>query len=776
MNRITLRNFLETKAKYKKLKKRFEKNVKSGAFYGFSKKKQRSLKYRLRKLYEKLLRLKNALKLATAGATMAFALTTGQANAQDFKMKKPFNGKFTTELNGQKNFESDMFIQMTGLDNPFGGENPFDGQIVSSGEYANLVDIDNDGDFDVFSVNYDYSSSLYDIRYYENTGDNTTADLRERTGADNPFDGLTFNINNRPYMSFVDIDGDADYDVFINDQYANLISYYKNTGTAASAQFTEQTGGDNPLNGIDPGSMDRLNFADIDNDGDLDVFIGEYNNYPYLYRNTGTVNNPAFTPEDASGLFNNTEGWQESLVLSDLDNDGDLDAVINGNNYYENQGDNITPAFVQLTGADNPFDNVDKLGSDLITLTDIDGDSDLDLLFGSYYGILYYENTGTTENAVFEDRNGGIVYTYIPVPGFVDIDNDGDFDMFITGYDVSTYDMKVNFFKNTGTNLAPVFVQQFGIDNPMNDFSLNTYINYPEFADIDNDGDFDLILGTQYQYGNPYAELIQYYKNTGTAAAPVFELQTGVDNPFSAITGYYAFNSLVDIDNDGDIDLFRGSVYFTGDETLSFYRNTGSASAAVFESQTSPIVLPANLYICFPDFVDIDNDGDFDLFAGVMDYDTYTWGIKHYQNMGTPETPAFAEMTGVDNPLDFELYLPVPVFVDIDADSDSDCFVGAGGGQILYFRNKTVNVGIDVVNEADALSVYPNPATNEIKIDLSSFNRAELQINIFDITGKVVSVNKMQNNKIDISNLKSGVYFIKASDLKHSKNAKLIIK
>ena len=772
MNKLTLRSYLETNAKYKKLKKRFDKNVKSGSFYEFSKKKQRSLTSRLRKLYEKLLRLKNLLKLTAAGATMALALTAGQANAQDFKPQKPFNGKFKTELNGQKGFESDLFVQITGTNNPFGGENPFDGQIISEAYSANVIDIDNDGDLDVVSLNYDYSSFSFNIIYYKNEGNNTIANLTEQTGTDNPFDGLTF--DSPPYLSFVDIDNDADFDVFINNQNADEIYYYKNMGTGELPEFVEQTGGNNPLDGVDPMYMRRLNFADIDNDGDLDVFIGDYNNYPYLYRNTGTISAPAFAPEDASGLFDNTEGWQESLVLSDLDNDGDLDAIINGDDYYENQGDNTTPTFVEQFGTDNPFDNIQQLGSNLITLIDVDGDSDLDLFFGNGNSILYYENTGTTASPVFEDRNAMVVYSSISIPSFVDIDNDGDYDMFIAGYDMSTYELKVNYFKNTGTDLVPEYVQQFGVDNSMDGFVLNTYINYPEFADLDNDGDFDLILGTSYNYGNPYAELVQYYKNTGTADAPVFDLQTGVNNPFSDITGQYAFISIVDIDNDGDFDLFRGDIGYYGNSII-FYRNTGTNTEAVFSEETSPIIIPSNILISFPDFVDIDNDGDYDLFAGVMDDDTYSWEIKYYKNMGTAETPDFAEMTGADHPLDVEMYLPIPVFVDIDADSDQDCFIGTYGGQLLYFRNKTFGNSVDDIAE-NTLKLYPNPTSGIVIFETKAFSNETVKIDITDLSGKAISNYRLVDyNKIDLSDLKAGIYFVKISNSSVSEVSKIIV-
>ncbi|MCF6183130.1 MAG: VCBS repeat-containing protein [Bacteroidales bacterium] len=608
METITLREFRETGMKYKKLRKRLDKRIKSGSFYQLTKKKQRNLVYRVRKLYEKLLRLKNLLKLATAGATMSLMLTAGQADAQNFNGKLPFKGDFKTS-SAIKTYESDLFVQMTGADNPFGGTNPFDGNIIANADYATFVDIDNDGDFDAFSYKRNNISNLYSVTFYKNTGNNGKVILEEQYGPDNPADGAIF--ANRPYLSFVDIDNDGDFDAFIGDQDDNIFHYFKNIGTPENPYFVPKTGSDNPLNGVDPQNMDRLSFADIDNDGDLDVFIGKYNNYPYLYRNTGDAQNPAFTQEDASAFFDATFGSSlESMLLKDLDGDGDLDGILNGNRYFENQGSNTTPDFVEITGNSNPFNNINHLSSNLPDLIDLDTDSDLDLIFGNGNKIEYYKNTGTSSTAIFENTSGGIDSTYYALPDFVDIDNDGDYDMFAGVYNAAAGAFKFAYYKNTGTNTSPAFEKQDWADNPLNAVLNPSFIPTLKFVDIDNDGDEDVFVGG---YGNGD---LRYFENTGTADSPVFEEQTGIDNPLPGISSPMDFD-FVDIDHDGDLDFFYG----VDGAGLGFYRNTGTATAPVFTNEASPVNLPDTWGYLSPEFADVDNDGDYDLFAAGVDYD-----------------------------------------------------------------------------------------------------------------------------------------------------------
>ncbi len=161
----------------------------------------------------------------------------------------------------------------------------------------------------------------------------------ERTGWDNPFDGVDIGTQSRP--TFVDIDDDGDFDAFIGEGYG-YIKYYKNTGSAASPTFTERTGGDNPFDGVDVGDDSSPAFVDIDNDGDFDAFIGEGYGYIKYYKNTGSAASPTFTLRTgADNPFDGVDvGDDSSPAFVDIDNDGDFDAFIGesvGNiNYYEN--------------------------------------------------------------------------------------------------------------------------------------------------------------------------------------------------------------------------------------------------------------------------------------------------------------------------------------------------------------------------------------------------------------------------------------------------------
>ena len=92
-----------------------------------------------------------------------------------------------------------------------------------------------------------------------------------QTGDNNSFNGVDVGTYSVP--TFVDIDNDGDIDAFIGED-SGTINYYKNTGSNSSPTFTAQTGGNNPLNGVDVGSASKPSFVDIDNDGDIDVFKG----------------------------------------------------------------------------------------------------------------------------------------------------------------------------------------------------------------------------------------------------------------------------------------------------------------------------------------------------------------------------------------------------------------------------------------------------------------------------------------------------------------------
>ncbi|MDX2286709.1 MAG: FG-GAP-like repeat-containing protein [Bacteroidia bacterium] len=264
-----------------------------------------------------------------------------------------------------------------------------------------------------------------------------------------PFSGL--DIGNFSTPAFVDIDNDGDLDLFSGRGFGTTgggngtIRFYRNDGSPSSASFTLVTGSSNPFNGVDVGGDSQLAFVDIDNDGDLDAFIGESDGFINFYRNTGTVSSPTFSSiTGSSNPFNGVDiGSASAIAFVDIDGDGDQDAFIGEStgiiNYYRNGGTASAPSFAEITGPTNPFNGVDVGAFSIPSFADLDGDGDFDCLVGEEDGVFtYFLNTGSASSPVFTQQNGGsdpfngFNVTGYSAPIFADIDNDGDPDL-ITG-------------------------------------------------------------------------------------------------------------------------------------------------------------------------------------------------------------------------------------------------------------------------------------------------------------------------------------------------------
>lgn len=525
-----------------------------------------------------------------------------------------------------------------------------------------LVDIDQDGDLEVFVGESDGT-----IHYFENTGGATQVQWEERTGVDNPLDGV--DVGGYAHPRFVDFDLDGDQDVVIGNGDGEL-RYLANTGSAQAPRF----GGD-----IQVPSESTPDLVDLDADGDLDLVIGDQDGNLHYFTNTGTRQQPDFVAQTSgANPFSGLVFRRNAPAFGDLDGDGDFDGVIGDGNgmlhYLENTGSANAPAFSEQTG--HPLSEIDVGFQAAPLLFDLDHDEDLDLIVGDDNGNLhYFENTGDTGRSVFIQRTS----TDNPFSGLslgnanikaalVDVDQDGDGDLF-----AAMGNNQVLFVANTGNGDYP----RYGWNPALADLDDAT----PVLVDFDLDGDLDLFSGDNHQR-------LHYFHNQGSATTADFILHGGGHNPFDGIAVRDAIPAFGDFNGDGLTDAVVGD----GNGYLHYYRNTGNAFGLTLTASTdasqglSSAVLAGASDVGFdaaPTVVDWNHDGLLDLVVG-----DDNGNIHFYLNLSTSTEPQWIEQTGADNPFDGlnAGNYAKPVVADVTGDSVLDLVVGTSAGEVTLFR------------------------------------------------------------------------------------------
>ena len=544
-----------------------------------------------------------------------------------------------------------------------------------------------------------------------------------------------------PRPHFIDIDDDGDYDLFIQERSNELI-FFENIGNATSARFAWRT---DKFQDLDIGEWSR--FVDIDGDGDLDLLAEEPFSYIRVFRNDGTRQQPRFVlaadslrNEAGQAIFSDRQNIPN---ITDIDCDGLHDLFLGRvegtiTRYEEDQqkGNDGLPRFRFVTDRFENIEIVAQIGSlhgaNTMYFADIDRDGDQDLFWGDFFedGVLFIENVGSCQSpnlrgeplplqvggeklttsgynvpVVVDIDNDGALEVFVgvlggaynpnrtaadnfyfferdaagslslvtrryisqidvgseSVPAFTDIDGDGDLDLFV-GNKLDPQKLssaRLLFFRNRGSTRRPEFVLEDTLD------LAGSFHYAPAFGDLDGDGDPDLLLGT-------WNDGVQFYENRGSRTRHEFVQDTA--RTIRLTRGSNATPALVDIDNDGDLDLFIGEA--SGE--LNFYRNTGTPQDPRFELVSDTFASIDAGRRSHPAFLDIDGDGDFDLLLG-----NEAGGAILYRNDGSTTEPSF---TRVDS---FELPLPhmgSPVFVDLDGDGRLEIVAGGLSGGLVFFR------------------------------------------------------------------------------------------
>ena len=318
----------------------------------------------------------------------------------------------------------------------------------------------------------------------------------------------------------------------------------------------------------------------------------------------------------------------------------------------------------------------------------------------------------------------GITGVSFRASAFGDIDGDGDPDIFLV--DGSGLSISFKYIKNIGSRTNSTFTKQEGTDNPLNGFPVSGSMFLSlELADMDDDGDLDMVMG------GGLSGTISYYENIGTLYNPNFgeacfdyddtncqgwaEDGDCASNPNIGSTGvsmqvtcqascgictetvkFTVANSgginvpvttLKDLDGDGDLDMFVGDS--TG--SISYYENAGAkTNPAIFTARTgagNPMNGLNFQNYAAPHLVDFDNDGDYDLFVGNSPNGADGF-IFYYENTGSSTNPVFTARVGNKNPMNglTGFSYTRPKAVDLDGDEDYDMIVASYGGQAIYFE------------------------------------------------------------------------------------------
>ncbi len=620
---------------------------------------------------------------------------------------------------------------------------------IFSGGTNNLehqfIDIDNDGDLDIFFLDSDGT-----FGYYKNTG---SPEIPHFELSLDTIPGLNF----IDWFYFVDIDNDSDYDLFTGANGA-YVQFLKNSGTASLPYFKVEQDTLKDNNGDPIYSEFGCNpvFADIDGDGDFDFISGNSVGTLNYYENIGTSTNfnLKFITNQWQGIIiisgsshASSRHGASSLDFADIDADGDLDLFwgdfFSRSLYFiENLGTATSPDMqVVYNRYPHNQDSVYTSGFNMPRFVDIDNDGDLDLFVSVLYdptvpqSLMFYRNDGNPSVNNFHQVTENYLKTLDvgndSAPCFVDIDNDGDKDLFIGSTD--NPDGSLVFLKNTGTTSQPSYLLvdsvYFGIQNEL---SVS-----PAFSDLDDDGDYDLLVGN-------FDGTISVYLNIGTSSNADFQLNGKLkdDTGNTIDVGVYARPFFIDYDNDSDPDLAVGA--FNG--KFYFYKNTGTPQDYNFTPDTtfihrlnssdpdSPIIDVGDNSAPF--FIDYDKDGDFDFFTGNRDGYIY-----YYRNDGTNVLPLWTLVTNKFMEQDFGADA-MPVFVDIDNDTDMDFLVGNLKGGLYLYRNQTVtgltNTNSDQIKNYFLISAYPNPFNSESVISFETGKKGNYALKVFDILGREI--------------------------------------
>lgn len=371
------------------------------------------------------------------------------------------------------------------------------------------------------------------------------------------------------------------------------------------------------------GKTNSVAFTDINDDGHPDILTVE-NSGNKLYLNNG---NSRFSIQPSLTSLPNSEVMYLG-ILGDYDQDGDLDLFVGG----EKSAGSSTgqrPCFLFKNNGNGSFDDVSvtskiaAISARVFSATwfDFDNDGFLDLFLGTVQEPSNYflknQGNGTFSNLT---TNVGVNGLFSDTRGIAagDYDLDGDMDIVIP----NTGPTRNYFFRNNGSNFTEI-ARGLGVAME-SDFSHSA-----EFADYDNDGDLDLLVGNNDQVGP-----LRLFRNDSNSFIEVTAL-SGLD----PTAPYFRGSAFADFDNDGLLDLVF--VPRATNKRISIYRNQGNGK---FADATISAGIDSLLHANTLAVADYDNDGRLDIYFGTYEVEPRD---RLYRNTSTARNWLNIKLVGV---------------------------------------------------------------------------------------------------------------------------------
>ena len=363
-----------------------------------------------------------------------------------------------------------------------------------------------------------------------------------------------------------------------------------------------------------------VEVVDLDEDGDMDIVVGNTYEKNRWYENNGAM---SFT----SHIIHSDVDCTMDIAIVDFDGDNDLDIVTGNhggkNKWYENNGNEVFTSHI-IHG--------DVHYTWAIDVVDLDCDGDLDIVTG----------ISENKNRWYERNDGSFSFTSHIIHSqsdltedisVVDLDEDGDLD--IVTSNVGWTGRKDRWYENDGNEVFTM--------HEIHSYTDHTYSN--QVIDLDGDGDLDIVSGNTGKN--------RWYENDGNEVWTDHIIHSDSDDSRSM--------QVVDLDGDGDLDIVAQC-----EDDDKWYENDGS------QTFTSHLIQRNSDDSFDYHVVDMDGDGDLDI-ASVYYYITNIW----YERIDTQQGATFTgdvKVINSDDNSDYELISATmtvnPPFVDLECEGN----------------------------------------------------------------------------------------------------------